>query len=1718
MTSLRPLTFLGLAALTFSSGLSAQVATVPIAQSPLFVAAQVPPLNMLVVGKDHKIYYEAYNDASDLNGDGVLDVGYKPAQIDYFGYFNSNACYLWDATDNRFEAAAAATNKQCSGSGQWSGDFLNYLTTSRMDALRRVLYGGWRHQDTATDTTLQGAFFPQDAHSWGKEYQSVARDGYDISRYAPLSQPAAGAYHLFAVTTVTDGSAPMLRVLQNTTSRVWNWLSIEGPVAGNSCFNASNTRVNCNTTGLANTANWAIVPQTALSNVQITTWRWNSPGGTSTARGDAAQLSTFFNNFARNNRLCGSGAVATGVINATGGNNNPFPVGGGCGQQNYLTEITATLTVSQAGEYRFAVDGDDSVEVAIGGNVVAGRYGDNGSHGRSEANWDSFSGAITLTAGTHTIRFRHVENGGEDNWGLAWKLPVVGGPVSRQDYNVRVQSCPSNTALQDSYCKLYPSGVAKPTGILHDYGESERMMFGLLTGSQRNNLEGGVLRRNVLNFKDEIDANTGQFRTDVNGIARTLDRLRMIGGGYNNAGGNPVTNNLTSDSNWNWNNGYGNCPSIGGRPINNRECRMWGNPIGEMLYESMRYFAGATVPTTRFVDAPANSPGMQEETAMGLTTETWRDPYRSTASGGLGYLSCAKPYQTIISDINPSYDGDLPGSPFSGVETSVNDTPATVTGFDAAAQGQVIWNHEFGTGNRSVFIGEVAGGANDDAPTAKSAGSLGRVRGLAPEEPGKLGTYNSASVARFARVTDVNAATGAQNVSTFSVALASPLPRIEFPIAGRTISLIPFAKTVSGTFGGDARKPTNTIVDFYVENIVNLPGAPTVVTVNGGRPYAAFRINYEDVEQGNDHDMDAIVRYEVLANADNTVTVQLTSEYAAGSADQNIGYIISGTTADGIYLEVRDVGGPGTPFALNTPPGATAGQCAVAGALNATPCNQALGLTATRNFTPAATSSTALNLKDPLWFAAKYGGFKEATGGNNLPDGVEWDSDANGTPDNYFLVTNPLQLRQQLSEAFDLIAEQEKPAGGLANTGSRIGAGSREFVPEYRVDASERDWTGDLKAYEIRLNGSRGALQWSAKERLAIASPSSRRIITTNATGPASTHTAVSFLASSFGASRADQVAAIGLTTGQVDTRFSTTTTGEDLFNYLRGDKSKEQSQTGGVFRNRSALIGSIINSEPEVSLKSDVFRWINVAALRTSYQTYITTKRASTARPNLILAGSNNGYLHAFDTANGDEVFAYLPASARVQLGEVARPTFTHRYLMDGDITAVDAQVGGTWSTVVLASTGRGGRSVFALDITNPQSFSDSSVLWELEGGTGTGKDADIGHVVGRSQVMYGEDGNWYAVFGNGVNSVNSNPVLMVVNLTTGEVAARLTANDGGNFTNGLVNVALVDADGNGRIDSAYGGDLRGNLWKFNLSANSASSWNVAFSGSPMFTATSPDGARQPITGGIDVARGAGGLMVFFGTGRYLAGEDAEAGANPQVQSLYGVRDDGVQNSGTRANLQRQEISATIDSVRDTRTTTNNPVNFTTQRGWYMDLVVGSTARGERFTGDPEVRGGVVFLPTFETTGDRCRPGAQNWIYGVDAITGSSALGGTASVNGGTVCGASCGAIEASSGAPIRSAVFSQQAAVCRPGIDPGCSSKVPTPENVAAACASLSGPALQACINGRTQDGVCDVNNAADPDCSNNLAQTRCGEVERQTGAIFERACGRQSWRQVR
>jgi len=120
-----------------------------IASYPLYVSSGLKePLIMLMLGRDHSMYYEAYNDLTDLDEDGSIDGVFTPHVI-YDGIFESNWCYSY--TDNMFKMSKLADSKESYNgnpvykcNGLWSGNFLNYITSSRMDIVKRILIGGQR--------------------------------------------------------------------------------------------------------------------------------------------------------------------------------------------------------------------------------------------------------------------------------------------------------------------------------------------------------------------------------------------------------------------------------------------------------------------------------------------------------------------------------------------------------------------------------------------------------------------------------------------------------------------------------------------------------------------------------------------------------------------------------------------------------------------------------------------------------------------------------------------------------------------------------------------------------------------------------------------------------------------------------------------------------------------------------------------------------------------------------------------------------------------------------------------------------------------------------------------------------------------------------------------------------------------------------------------------------------------------------------------------------------------------------------------------------------------------------------------------------------------------------------------------------------------------------------------------------------------------------------
>lgn len=1519
-----------------------------VAQSPLFLTTAVPPVVMVTMGRDHKLYYEAYNDASDLNNDGELDIRYKPATIDYFGYFDSFKCYNY--ASGMFTPASITSNKQCSGN--WSGDFLNYVTTSRIDALRKVLYGGSRSTDSTSSTILTRSFIPQDAHSWGKEYTSVAIDGYDISDYTPLSIPVIGTRHLFANVSLSDSGQPLMRTLSNSLYRIWEWVAIERPVSGTKCVNGE-SGPDCEASTFAEDSTLPVLDvytdlSASVSGLNRSVYTIPSGSGHPTEAGGGFDA------------WIGSKDTTTPIIKDIVPS---IDLANGNYGDNYLTVITGYIDIPTAGKYSFAVDGDDAIELLIDGTVIAHYYG-----GHGFCNCFHHGGTTNeLTAGLHEIEFRHEEAGGGDGY-IVSRVKLLNSSTL-VDYNVNIESCVPG--LLEENCKGYSDGTTttyKPTGLLQRYGEDDLMAFGLISGSFQKNTSGGVLRKNIASFKDEIDLDTGIF-TNITGIIDTIDKLRISEFSYSNHAYH-VTAPPDNDA-WNTTS-----------PIMEGEAQDWGNPIAEMMYEGLRYFAGKSAPTVAFDTATGGS--------LNLPIPTWKDPYR-TSSGG--YAHCAKPIQLVISDANTSYDSDqLPGSYFSSFT-------GDLTGMNVSTLADTIWAGETEASN--VFIGQ-SGTDNDGTPSPKTVTSFANIRGLAPEEPTKLGSYYAGSVALYGKETDLHTITGDQKADTIAVSLASPLPRIEIPVAGKTVTLVPFAKSVGGNdiSATGSFQPTNQIVDFFIEKIVNTNALNIDTAVNSGRPYGKFRINFEDVEQAADHDMDAIVEYEFSVSATNQIVVTLNSTYAAGGIKQHMGYVISGTTADGTYLEVRDkdTGTSSDPdYFLDTPPGQLPG-----GVWND---GVELPLITVRTFTVGSTTSASFIEHDPLWYAAKWS--MTDTDGNGTLDTDEWDSDADGNPDGYFLVTNAGTLEEQLSKAFAEIANRTSSSAAVATNSTRLDTNSKVYQARFNTG----DWSGQLLAFNLNAtDGTIGSEAWDAADK--IPAEDSRNIFSYNPVATGSKGIVFEY-------------ANLDPTTQQVlvniDTGGTVDTLGSDRVDYIRGDQTKEIANGGG-FRDRSSLMGDIINSDPWFSGILEDFGYTTLSGAEgSSYEAFHNSKLTRT--PSLYF-GANDGMLHAIDADDGDELFTYVPDALLSKLNLLSFPLYgcddqagciPHSYFVDAAPKVGDAYIttsgSDSWHSILIGTTGGGAKSVFSLDVTTPGSFSSSDVMWEISttqspvSGDLTTFQNNLGYTIPQSSIVKMKNEQWVAIVPNGYDSANKKAVLFIIDLETGGIIKTLDTGVGsGSAPNGLSTPIAVDSDNDRIVDAIYAGDLQGNLWKFDVSSSNANSWKIAFKqGStlkPLYLAKDASNVVQPITSKPEVGlHPDGGLMVYFGTGKFFEEGDQDVSGSLQTQTFYGIRDQGAEVA-SRSNLQEQSIlyETTLASLSlDVRVTSETEVDYTTKDGWYMDLhspITGSnplayTEEGERVVSNPVLRSGRIIFATLIPESDPCGWGGTSWLMEIDAVEG---------------------------------------------------------------------------------------------------------------------------------
>lgn len=595
-----------------------------------------------------------------------------------------------------------------------------------------------------------------------------------------------------------------------------------------------------------------------------------------------------------------------------------------------------------------------------------------------------------------------------------------------------------------------------------------------------------------------------------------------------------------------------------------------------------------------------------------------------------------------------------------------------------------------------------------------------------------------------------------------------------------------------------------------------------------------------------------------------------------------------------------------------------------------------------------------------------------------------WHAAVNGRG-KYFSASDAQTVADSLNEALSGVSAMTGSAAAAATSNLEPVAGDNyAYVASYVTQT----WEGNLEAKEIDLvTGELSSSSiWDA--RTLLDSKAAETTTPSGASGPGSrtlysfdssaTTTDKKFLltwanvstlgwGSYFDPAQLNQCSPISFCPGA---------TNENLFAYLMGGAD---TTTNGSYRERVHVLGDIVSSQP-LYVKTPPFSYND-----DGYSAF----KSGLTRKAMVYVGANDGFLHAFDASNGVEDWAYMPSMLAPSLYELANSNYTHRYFVDGVVVGGDVKVGSNWKTILVGGLGGGGKGYYALDVTDPTS---PLALWEFT-------DARMGYTYGNpviTKLPYGAtssggtdlSGKWVVIVTSGYNNGTSlgshdgQGVLYVLDAYDGTEYFRVyTCDDQNNDSTcagsssspiGLakINNWVDDSFKDNTTQYVYGGDLEGNLWRFDLKAKSA--FKVAEIG-------------EPITVKPGLAEIQGKRVIYFGTGLFLQASDKSDRAK---RSIYAIKDDPsasgpLRNVKTSGDLVEQVLVASSNG--DTRTmSVVNTVDWNTQSGCFVELL----EDGERVNMDPKLQLGTLVVASSvpdETTSSSCSTGGHSWLNFLD-------------------------------------------------------------------------------------------------------------------------------------
>ncbi|RTL19821.1 MAG: pilus assembly protein [Burkholderiales bacterium] len=674
-----------------------------------------------------------------------------------------------------------------------------------------------------------------------------------------------------------------------------------------------------------------------------------------------------------------------------------------------------------------------------------------------------------------------------------------------------------------------------------------------------------------------------------------------------------------------------------------------------------------------------------------------------------------------------------------------------------------------------------------------------------------------------------------------------------------------------------------------------------------------------------------------------------------------------------------------------------------------------------------------------FYLAAKYGGFTAPSSfspatatasqfANNAATKSWWATttdtvrDGSPRPDNYYTAAQADLMVKGLTQAFSSIAT--KLAAYSTSFSTSQPQVSTLGVATYAAKYDSKFWTGDVVGSMTSFDPNSGAPtstdQWNfASTLMAQASGTGwntgRRIVTYNP----STGAGVAFRSASLSSA---QITALTPSYGSGGTAAS-------FINYIRGERTNEASSTASdstkTYRDRANLVGDIVNAKT-VPVGSPAFPYSS--ANNPGYDTFKTTYAN---RAPMVYAAANDGMLHAIDgsltsstiagSAPGNELWAYIPnavisgptgnpgVTGLVSLGN---PNFVHRYFVDATPTMADVDFGRTsggsgtsdWRTVLIGGLGKGGKVLYALDITNPSSVTTETaaagkVLWEFT-------DSAMGFTYGQPIVTKTRKYGWVVVAGSGYNNADGKGYFFFINPRNGalleKVAVPCTPTCTAANQSGMAHInAFVLNASDGVADAIYAGDLLGNLWRLDVTGTSGGyptpiklAYLTASDGSALPVTTKPLPAVQP---------GTNRRFVTVGTGRMLDQSDISSSQGQRFFAILDGTNAAFSQDGSisgQASTLPAGVTFPITVARlAARTSLNVEVllDLRTQLGWYFDLGLGSGGSGWRVLNDPtSFYGTVAFASTSPATTDACSPDGTSRVYALDLGSGYCALNST--------------------------------------------------------------------------------------------------------------------------